>query len=271
MKRSQAGGQARRIGGQAALILIMIMAVVGAVSAGVASRSVENLRTQEIENTSSQSFKAAEAALEVALNTKADVPSTELPGGIGTYSATYASAGSDGFVSDAVEEGDVVQIFLSGAAGITDLNLYWNTNSAVMVSILSGNAVNGYAVTYYTADPDTGRAVTNSFETTVDSPITYTEGSYSFKTVSFDNKLTVPINLAAAKPPILVRVKVFYAKSSVGIEPVGGILASGQTVSINAVGTVADNVVTNLTFSKSSDRVPVIFDNVLYTNGSLTQ
>lgn len=256
--------------GQAALILIMIMAVVGAVSVGVASRSVENLRTQEIENTSSRSFKAAEAALEVALSTRADVPSTELPGG-GTYSATYTSTGIDGFVSDAVEEGDVVQISLSGAAGITNLNLYWNANTAVMVSVLSGNAASGYSVQYYTADPDSARAVTNKFETTVDSPITYSEGGYTFKTVSFDNKLTVPINLAAAKPPAVVRVKVLYAQSSVGVEPVGGTLASGQTVSINAVGTVADNVVTNLTFSKSSDRVPVIFDNVLYTNGSLIQ
>lgn len=256
--------------GQAGLILIMIMAVVGAVSVGVASRSVENLRTQEIENTSSQSFKAAEAALEVALNTKADVPSTQLPGG-GSFSATYSSTGSDGFVSDAVEEGDVAQISLSGAAGITGLNLYWNTNTAVMVSVLSGNAASGYAVTYYTADPDSARAVNNKFKTTVDSPITYTEGSYNFKTVTFDNKLTVPVNLAAAKPPALVRAKLLYAKSSVGVEPVGGTLASGQIVSINAVGTVADNVVTNLTFSKSSDRVPVIFDNVLYTNGSLTQ
>ena len=257
--------------GQAALILIMIMAVVGAVSVGVASRSVENLRSQGIENVSSQSFKAAEAALEVALNTKADVPPTLLPGG-GSFSATYdASESVNGFVADAVDEGDVVQASLVGALGRTALNRYWNTNTAIMVRIFFGEGASGYSVSYYTADPDSGRSVTNEFETTVDSPITYTEGSYTFKTVSFDNKLTVPINLAAPQTPVLVRVKTLYAKTSVGLEPVGGTLAGGQTVSINAVGTVENNVVTNLTFSKTSDRVPVIFDNVLYTNGSLTQ
>jgi len=252
----------RESSGQAALILIMIMAVVGAVSVGVASRSVENLRSQEIENTSSQSFKAAEAALEVALNTKADVPSTLLPGG-GSFSATYSSEGADGFVSDVVEVGDAVQTSLVGASvGISSLNIYWNSSAAIVVSILNNTGSN-YSVTYYTADPVV-RSPASNF--TVNAA-----GSYTFKTVLFTNRLAVPINMAANPAPALVRIKVLYQSSLVGIEPVGGTLVNGQTVFVNAVGTVADNVVTNLVFSKSSDRVPVIFDNILYTNGSLTQ
>ncbi len=255
--------------GQAGLILIMIMAVIGAVSVGVASRAVESLRSSEIENASTQSFKAAEAALEVALNSKGSVPSTPLPGGVGTYTATYASTGTDGFVSDLVDEGDVVQTSLVGAAGVTSLNIYWNSNAAIMVSLLN-NTGSSYSVTYYTADPNDARTLTSKFATTITSPITYTKGSYTFKTVSFGNKLSVPINLAAPIAPKLIRVKVLYQSSSVGVEPIGGILA-GQVVTVNATGTAQNNIMTNLQFSKLSDRVPVLFDSVLYTNGSLTQ
>lgn len=262
-----------QVQGQAALILIMIMSVVGAVTVSVASQSVENLRTQEIETTSSQSFRAAESALEVALKDKASVTTTQLPGGAGNYSATYDSAeGSSGFVAYDVVEGDVVETSLVGAAAVTGLNIYWNSDSAVFVSILSGSAASGYSVQYYAADPDNVRAINNKFETTAGSPIPliYTSGSYTFRTVTFGNKLTVPINLLAAKTPISVRIRLLYSKSSVGVEPVGGTLA-GQIVSVKATGTAQNNIVTNLSFSKFSERVPEIFDNVLYTNLNLTQ
>lgn len=255
--------------GQAALILIMIMSVIGVVSIGVASRSVENLRSSEIESTSSQSFKAAEAALEVALSSQTNVPSTALPGGVGNYSATYTSTGSDGFVSDLVDEGDVVAVSLVGAVGVNTLNVYWNTDSAIMVGVLDNTGTN-YSVTYYTADPNDTRALSSKFGTTSNSPIPYAKGSYSFKAVSFGNKLSVPINLAAPIAPKLVRIKVLYQSGSIGIEPVGGTLV-GQAVTINATGTAGNNVTTNLVFSRFSDRVPVVFDNVLYTSGSLSQ
>ena len=248
--------------GQAALILIMIMAVVGAISVGLASQSVENLRSQEIENTSSQSFRAAEAALEVALNQKADVPSTPLAG-VGNYSATYATEGTDGFVADDVAEGDVVQTTLVGAAGVTELDVFWNSPSAVKVTVLSGDKTTGYAVKYYTADPDATRILTSKFTAS-------TTGSYTFKSINFNNKLVIPINLGASPAPKLVRINVLYQKSKVAVQPVGGTLAS-QRVSVKAVGTASNNVVTNLIFSRDSQRVPVIFENVLYTNSSLAQ
>lgn len=251
--------------GQAALLLIMVMAVVGAVSVGVASTAVENLRTQEIENTSSQAFRAADAGLELALSTGADVPVTQLGSGNVTYQATYVSAGTDGFISDSVEEGDVVQVSLAGAsAGLNGIDVYWNSNTAVKVSLLKGNAATGvYTATYYSGDPDAARRVNNRFS----APL----AGGSFQSVTFGNRLNVPINMADNPAPMLVRILVLYSGSSIAVVPSGGTLATGQVVSIRATGTAEDNVTTNLSFSKYSERVPAIFENVLYSNSTLSQ
>jgi len=257
MKRSSSSGQAApqatHAGGQAALILIMIMAVVGAASVGVASRSVENLRSSEIEGTSTQSLKEAESALELALQTGGDISSDN-------YSAQFTVGGGDGFVSDQVEAGDVVQVSLVGAAGVTGMNIYWNNPAAIMVSVINNTGA-VYSISYYTADP-IDRTPSSNF--TANTP-----GSYTFKTVSFTNKLAVPINMTANPSPKLVRIKVLYQGSSIGVEPIGGTLA-GQMVTVNAAGTAGDST-TTLELNKFSDRVPVVFDNVLFTNGSLSQ
>lgn len=253
--------------GQAALILIMIMAVMGAVSVSVAGQAVENLRSQEIGNISSQSQGAANAGLELAQALKANVPVTSLGSGNVTYSATYNSSGSTGFISDSVEQGDTVSVSLVGAVGVTALNVYWNSDTAIVASLLSGNSVTGnYTVDRTTADPNAARSATNKLTSV-------TSGSYTFLAGSpnFNNKMTIPISLAANPAPKMLRVMVLYQSSNIGIEPVGGTLADGQVVVIDSTGTADDNIVTNISFSKFSERVPAVFDNVLYTNGSLTQ
>src|SRR3989304_296657 len=86
--------------GQAALILIMIMAGGGGIG--------------------------------LALSTRADVPQTQVGTGNVTYQATYASLGSTGFVAGEVEEGDLVAVSLSGAVGVTAINIYWHHTGALL-------------------------------------------------------------------------------------------------------------------------------------------
>lgn len=249
MKRSSSSGQA-------ALILIMIMAVVGTVSVGVASRSVENLRSSEIEGTSTQSFKEAESALELALQTGGNISSAN-------YSAQFTVGGGDGFISDQVEAGDVVQVSLVGAAGVTGMNIYWNSNAAVKVEVLSSGGGGAYSVKYYTADQDGVRRGANKFSVP-------SGGSSVFKGKTFGNKLTInPFSPPAGQSGQVVRITLLYQGSLVGVEPIGGILA-GQMVTVNAAGSSGDST-TSLEFNKFSDSVPVVFDNVLFTNGSLSQ
>ena len=252
--------------GQAALILIMIMAVIGAVSVSVAAREVESLRSQEIETAGRQAEGAAGAGIELALSTKADVPQTQVGSGNVTYQATYASAGSAGFVAADVDEGEVVAVSFAGAsAGLTGISVYWNNDAAVFASLLNSNQATGnYTVARFSGDANAVRVASNKLTQV-------TSGAYSFQAVNFANQITIPINLAANPAPNQLRLMVLYQRSSIGIEPIGGTLANGQVVTVNSTGTADNNIVTNVSLTRFSERIPAVFDNVLYTNSSLSQ
>ena len=256
----------RASGGQAALILIMIMAVIGAVSVSVAAREVESLRSQEVETAGSQAEGAAGAGIELALSSRANVPQTQIGTGDVTYQATYASSGSVGFVAADVEEGDVVSVsFVGASAGLSGINVYWNNDAAVFVSLFNGNQATGnYTVGRFSGDANAARVASNKFTLV-------TSGTYSFQGASFANRTTIPINMAADPAPLQLRVMVLYQRSSVGIEPTGGTLADGGIVTINSTGTAENNIVTNVSLTRFSEQIPAVFDNVLYTNGSLSQ
>lgn len=244
----------------------MIMAVIGAVSVSVAAREVESLRSQEIETAGSQSEGAAGAGIELALSTKADVPQTQVGSGNATYRATYTSAGSAGFVTADVDEGDLVSVSLVGAtAGLSGVNVYWNNDAAVFAGLLNANQATGsYTVARFSGDANAARVASNKFTQV-------TSGAYAFGGLTFANRITIPINLAANPAPRQLRLLVLYQRSSIGIEPVGGTLADGQVVTVNSTGTAENNIVTNVSLTRFSERIPAVFDNVLYTNSSLGQ
>ncbi|MEK7525383.1 MAG: hypothetical protein AAB548_03370, partial [Patescibacteria group bacterium] len=144
-------------------------------------------------------------------------------------------------------------------------NVYWNNTAAIFASLLNANTVSGnYTVDRYSGDADATRVASNNFTQV-------TSGSYTFQGVSFQNQLTIPINLSADPAPTLLRILVLYATSLIGVEPVGGTLADGQVVTVNSTGTAENNIVTNVSLTRFSERIPAVFDNVLYTNSSLSQ
>lgn len=254
--------------GQAALILILIMSIVGVFSVSTASRSIEGLRTQEIENQGNKAFRAAEAGLEAALQGQSNVTGVVGLQSNSSYNATYVTGGSDGFVNEGIEEGDLAQINLTNAdASLTSLKIYWNGTSAIKASVYYGNQATGsYDAAYFTSDPSTsGRTGTNKFTATTN------KGGYTFKGASFNNNFSIPINMAANPAPKLIRVQMLYGRSALGVEPVGGLLADGQVVTVSSTGTVDESLKSKVTLQKFTDRIPMVFDNVLYTNGSLTQ
>lgn len=257
--------------GQIAILLILAMAVMGVVSVSVASRSIEGLRSTEIDRGSTTAFKAAEAGLEQAILQKnVGVPVTGQLGAPGgedvSYSATYNVSGASGFVTTSIDEGDLVSVSLAGASGITSINVYWNGSAALRASDLRGNtATPVYGVRYYTSDPDTsGRTATNKFSATTE------KAGYTFQGVSFQNRVSIPINLTVSPISQILRILVLYQSTAIGVEPVGGTLADGQLVSVSSTGKV-DSLQTKVTQQRFSEKLPAIFDNVLYTNGSLSQ
>lgn len=251
--------------GQAALVMVLIMSILGVISVSTASRSIEGLRTQEVDNQSSAAFRAAEAGLESALESKTNV-SGEVGSLGGNYEATYVTGGADGIVSENVEEGDLTQISVEGAAAaLSGTTIYWNGDSAVKTSVYYGNKATGsYDVKHFTSDPNAGRTANNKFTGTVNT------AGYTFKGKNFDNKYTVSFNMSADPAPVMIRILVLYAKTSLGIEPVGGSLPDGQVTTVSSVGTIDTTLKSKVTLQKFNDRIPVIFDNVLYTNGSLS-
>lgn len=254
----------QRSSGQAALIMVLIMSILGVVSVSTASRSIEGLRTQEVDNQSSAAFRAAEAGLESALESKSNVTG-EIGTLGGTYTATYTTGGADGIVSENVEEGDLTQISLEGAApALSGVTIYWNGDAAIKTSIYYGNKVTGsYDAEQFTSDPNSGRTGSNKFTGTV-----FTAG-YTFKGKNFDNKYTVSFNMSADPEPVMLRILALYAKTTLGVEPIGGNLPDGQVTTVSSIGTIDETLKSKVTLQKFNERIPVIFDNVLYTNGSL--
>ena len=254
--------------GQVALLLILAMTVMGVVSASLASKSITNLRSTEIDQDSAAAFKAAEAGLERAILSKTNVDGTLSSGNI-SYNATYQSAGSAGFVTTTpVEAGDVVSVSLAGATGVSSVNIYWNNNAAVKASDIRGNSATAeYGVRYLTSDPADGSRPTDNKFTATSVP---DKAGFSFLGSSFAYRLTVPINLTVSPTSKILRVLVLYAATKIGVEPIGGTLVDGQMISISAVGK------SNLSSSKISqqsftERLPGIFDNVIYTRGVISQ
>lgn len=251
--------------GQVALLLILAMAVAGVVSVSVASRSVEGLRTAEIDRGSTTAFKAAEAGLEQAILQKANVSGT-LAGGDVSYNATYEVSGGTGFATALIDEGDTVSVSLVGASGITSIRIYWNGNAALKVSDLRGDTTTGsYGVRYYTSDSDTsGRTASNKFTATTE------KGAYTFQGVSFQNRVSVPINLTSSPVSKILQATVLYTASAIGVEPIGGNLTSGLATIVSSTGSV-NGLKSKVTLQRFAQKLPAIFYNVLYSDGSLSQ
>lgn len=100
MKKSAQRGQAllnRRQGGQALLIILLVMAVVLTIALSVASRSVTDITISQKEEEASRAFSAAEAGVEQAL-IGGSLTGTLPAGGSFTASVSGLSQGSKSYV-----------------------------------------------------------------------------------------------------------------------------------------------------------------------------
>lgn len=262
--------------GQAGLLMVMVMAAVGVLAVGVASRGVETLKTQDVDNDSSLARQAAEAGLDVARKDKANATET-LTGSSKnvSFNATYNSENTP--QSPFVEEGDVAQLLLSGYTGtLSTVTIYWNETAnvdpgspAIFVSLVTGNPTTAadYGFRHYQLDPDNGRATsTNHF--TYNAP-----GSYTYQGINYRNRYS--IDMTTIPSEYLLRVTPLYKNSRIAFEAAGaGLTLPTQRVRVTSVGAVDNNgkrVEKRLTYDEYSDRVPLVFSHLLYTNGSISQ
>jgi hypothetical protein len=251
--------------GQVALILVLAATVAGTLVISLAERSTRDLRTQSLDTEKVKALKGAESGVEQALLDGASVNNYDLGGGV-SFSANYSDEGGNGMVSELVESGDVLDVLVEGAdAGVTGVKVYFSSESLPAALKVSEYKFSGgvYSVNSYAYDNDGDRALVNKFSTS--------SGGGTFNGVVFGSSAVVSVDPLTTK---LLRITVLYSASKVGVSPVGGNLP-GQQVVISSVGSYSvsgdASVKKRLELKKEMDKVPVMFDKVLYSNSKLIQ
>lgn len=244
--------------GQVALVLVLIMTVVSSLAVSLASRSTVDSRIQQTESEGVKALLFAQTGVEQMLLNPAGTSLNE-----SNYEVTKVDSGSDIYTVGRVAAGSSVELNLSGAnfTSLTGLRVYWSPDidnagaqPAILVSRISTTGVvSDYAYDY------TG---TNGF-------VAASDGSAQ----GYDRVTpTVPLTSTISK----VRIMVLGASSLLRVVPVGaGATFPSQVVSIRSVGklqTEVDTVKYGLQLDEStSDSVPVVFDYVLFSGGSIVQ
>jgi hypothetical protein len=132
--------------------------------------------------------------------------------------------------------------------------LYWNSSAAIKVTEYYGTAS---MKSYYFDSTSRG----NGF-----SPVSATSDTYLG--VNFNRRQDVTLSAGTGK----LRVLVLYADSQIGFAgsnlPLQKRIVSSRG---ELVGSKDKKTVREILYTETEDRLPVVFDHALYTNGSLSQ
>ena len=256
--------------GQVALILVLAVTVAGALVISLADRSTRDLRSQSLDTERVKALKGAESGVEDALLNESSVTNLSLGDGV-NYVADYSSEGRNGMVSDIVQPGDVIDVLVEGSdVTLSSVRIYFSSEAGPAALKVSEYRVNGaqYLLNSQAFDSDATRALVNQFSDPV------TAGPFSYKDVNFESRSEVAVSTALPTTR-LIRIMVLYSASKIGIEPVGGNLPDQQVV-ISSTGEYSEtganiNVRKRLELRKEMEKVPSVFDRVLYSNSKLEQ
>lgn len=259
--------------GQILILVLLIVVVALAVGLSVASRNIVNLRTSTQTKESQRAFSAAEGGVEDVLSQLSTLSSDPavmtasgktVPVQVGDLSATVIVKGSSVYESK-VELGDVGQI---------DLNTF--TGAQVQVDWAKGNVENS----------NDGPA---SIEITeINSPAPYTQTRWYFQgkaradetlgsipagsstscTPSAGYQKCILISMNAS--PVLLRVKPFWANTTIKVAAVGAIPLPIQTYDISSSSSANAGVTRKVQVSRTAlPMMPAVFDYSVFSEGSI--
>ena len=243
--------------GQVALLLILVIVVAGVVAVSVAGRTVTGLKTQQLEREGLIALKGAESGIENVLS-GGELSGRDLSYGT-TYQAERMVEGADGFVTgDVIQPGDVVQINIDGGTA-TAVGLCWNGvggRSALKVSSYSSDEKVVYAAYDSVSSRSPGFSVPSA------SNFVCPDG--------FGDKVGLNVSLVAPKT-LYLRASVLYFPTEIAIVPVGGSLPEQQIKIVSLGKYETTNVQRKVELVKENDKLPSVFDNVLFTRGNISQ
>lgn len=251
----------KRDRGQVALIIVLAVTVAGTLAVSLASRTTTGLRTESRDTEGVQALKGAESGVEEALYSEGAVE-----GNVGdvSYLASYDEVGDGGFVSAGlVEAGDVLEVEVDGSASKpTGLRIYFSSQEGAALKVVRYDSDgSSYGVDYVTVESDADRMADNGFDDLAEST------GYDFGGVGFVNRFDVDSEVDT----VLFRIMVLYEPSFIGVEPLGGNLPDQQVVVAGTGAVDETNVVRKVELKKEKERVPAVFDRVLYSNSAVVQ
>ncbi|KKT30367.1 MAG: hypothetical protein UW16_C0012G0018 [Microgenomates group bacterium GW2011_GWC1_44_10] len=246
--------------GQVALIVVLIMTVVSAMAVSVASRSTLETRIQQMNVENLEAQLTAQSGLENAVAKNQAISDGTLGDGK-MYSVSLSDVGSTGISSETISAGEVFEVNLEGSVGVTGVKIYWkkaggSSTPAIFVSDIRANQIVDYA---YDINGSNGFTVAGA--------------GGSIDGVTYDYATSAPIAIGNNSKKL--RITVLGASALLGIEPIGGIFPA-QTSKFRAIADVAatDQKVVRYGIEyieSKTDQLPSVFDNVLFSGGSIVQ
>lgn len=283
------GAKMRNEKGQVIVILLLVMVVGLTVGLSVVSRSLLNVKQSALTEESSRAFTAAEAGIEVAL--ESGMPGNEIGGDVGDskYSCTKTVQGEGKeYVFYNLEKDKVAQLYFTNAGdvetklpgpAVSNIRLLWGSNASISsvtpaleVNLIYKNKVDSsYHLAKFALDPNSTRG--NSFCSTCVASGKQTI-STSVGDVDFYFGADIDVSSFNTDPNFLIfgRFRFLYNQdpSNLGIVATGGNLPSQGSV-IDCLGTVAQTGVSRrIKVFENYPAVPEVFDYVLF-NGNSSQ
>lgn len=256
-------------------LLAVILGVLGlTLGLSVASRSLSDLRQASTVDFGTKALAAAEAGVEYGLNliningaaavncVFTPVPGVTFPASLGISSLTYEICQSGNNFAQSlgvVARDDVFQVDFTGAASPTSFDVWWTDADGIEISALSTT----YNVSRY-AYRHPSSSVATSFD--------MAPGCGSFcGDVTFPSSNRYCGRVNTGPDVLLLRVKPIENPGNVLVCPVGGVIPPQYyNVTANAVTTNGTTKVVTVR-RDISGTLPGIFDNVLYSGGSISK
>lgn len=260
--------------GQAALIVLLVVAVALGFGLSIISQSTTDVRISQQEEESARAFNAAEAGIEEALQ-KLSTLTVGVPqqiGGLsGDVSGTFVVNTATSLESVFVES-DTVQVnLLNHDPGLNLVTVNWvkadspvenpgcdgetNTAASLAVTVVKG-AAGGYGRTNYAYNSCTG--LTNGF-TNVS-----TSGDNGYY-----RKITIPV----AADDELIRIRPIYNQASISVYGNVDLPSQGYEIASSAQVSSQDSAraAKSIEVTRTEPATPAIFDYVLFSGTSLAK